>query len=446
MNHEEKVAAIAAQIRSRPRGSGPASLRKSAVSHFVPNPNDPKHGDRKIDVRALDQILELDIPARRCVVEPGVTFSDLVRATLAHRLVPKLVPELKTITVGGAIAGCSVESMSYRYGGFHDSCRSYELVTGTGEILRCSPGDNSLLFEMIHGSYGTLGILTRVEFDLIPAMPYVHMDYRRLRSFADFHSVMMKLCEEGRYDFIDGIIHGRDSFVLCLGQFTDRAPWTSDYKSLNIFYKSTATRRDDYPTTYDYFFRYDTECHWLTRSLPVPAMESLPMRLLLGKVLLGSTNILNWSRRLRPLLKHQKNVDVVVDVFIPEPRVKEFYGWYEATLDYFPLWIVPYRAPKVYPWIDEDHAKANSSAYFIDCAVYGKKNDVPGVDYHKLLEDKTRELGGIKTLISQNQYDEATFWKIYHRDNYDRAKRISDPDGMFRGLYEKFHPTAPGSR
>jgi FAD/FMN-containing dehydrogenase len=440
MNHEQKVANIAEQIRRRPRASGPASIGKSAVSHFVPNPHDPKHADQKIDVRSLDQILELDVAARRCVVEPGVTFQDLVRATLPHRLVPKLVPELKTITVGGAIAGCSVESMSFRFGGFHDSCLAYEIVTGTGEVVRCSPSEEPLLFDMIHGSYGTLGILTRVEFDLVPAKPFVHVDYRRFSSFEAFHAEMMRLCEAQRYDFIDGIVHSKDNFVLCLGAFMDHVPWTSDYTGLKVFYKSTATRKDDYFTAYDYFFRYDTECHWLTRSLPVPGMETVPMRLLLGKVLLGSTNILNWSKRLRPLLRRQKSVDVVVDVFIPEPRVEEFYRWYEATLDYFPLWIVPYRVPKPYPWIHPEHAAANTSSYFIDCAVYGKRNDVPGVDYHKLLEDKTRELGGIKTLISTNQYDEATFWKIYDRANYDWVKKWTDPNGTFRGLYEKFHP------
>jgi FAD/FMN-containing dehydrogenase len=439
MNHAEKVARIAEQVRSRPRDAGPASLHKSAVSHFVPNPNDPKHADRKIDVRRLDEILEMDVPGRRCVAEPGVTFSDLVKATLPHGLIPKLVPELKTITVGGAIAGCSVESMSFRYGGFHDSCSSYEIVTGRGEILECSPQREPVVFEMIHGSYGTLGILTRAEFELIPAKPFVHMQYKTLRSLDEFHAEMMTQCEKAAYDFIDGIVHAPDRCILCLGTFTDRAPWTSDYTGVNIFYKSTATRTEDYLTTYDYLFRYDTECHWLTRSLPVPGMETAPMRLLLGRTLLGSTNVLRWSKRLRPILKHQKRPDVVVDVFIPEPKVREFFGWYTDKLDYWPLWIVPYRAPKVYPWIDDKHGSLNASPYFIDCAVYGKKNNTPGVDYHKLLEDRTRELGGIKTLISRNQYDEATFWSIYHRDNYDTVKRKTDPDGMFRGLYEKFH-------
>jgi len=441
MRHEDKVARIAQQLRERSRDGGHASLQKSAISHFVPNPKDPKHDDRKVDIRGLDQILEIDAVNKRCVCEPGVTFRDLLRSTLPLGLAPKLVPELETITLGGAIAGCSVESMSFRHGGLHDSCLSYEVVTGTGEVISCSPTRDPDLFEMVHGSYGTLGILTKIELELIPAAPYVHMDYRHLSSFEEFHEQLIRHCREGDVDFIDGIVHAPDHFVLCLGSFVQSAPWTSDYTHLKVYYKSTAERRDDYLTTEQYYFRYDTECHWLTRSLPVPGMESIPMRLLLGKVLLGSSNILTWGKRLRPLLKYQRSPDVVVDVFIPEPRLPEFWTWYRDVLSHYPLWVVPYRAPKPYAWIHPDHAQKEGELY-IDCAIYGKRNDEPGKDYHKLLEDRTYELGGLKTLISRNQYDRSTFWKIYNRELYDRVKARTDPKNLFRNLYDKFHPQA----
>ena len=71
---------------------------------------------------ALDRILALDLHARTCTAEPGVTFAELVRVTLDHGLVPVVVPELPTITLGGAVAGCSLESMSFAHGGFHDGC------------------------------------------------------------------------------------------------------------------------------------------------------------------------------------------------------------------------------------------------------------------------------------------------------------------------------------
>lgn len=445
-SHEQRVARIAQQVRARAGAGRPASLGKAAVSHMVPNPNDPRHRDQKIDIRDLRDILSIDVggpdgqtgdPGPTCTAESGVTFCDLVAATLPRGYLPALVPELKTITLGGAVSGCSVESMSFRYGGFHDTCLSYEVVTGTGEVLEVSRDRDPAIFEALHGSYGTLGILTKLTFRLVPARPYVQIEYRCLPDAARFHAALLAACASGEADFIDAIVHGPDAFVLCLGRFVDTAPWLSDYSYLSIYYKSTRALRLDYLRTEDYLFRYDAECHWLTRTLPL--METLPARLLLGKLLLGSTNLLRWSERLRPVLRYQRRPPVVVDVFIPQSRFAEFYDWYARTLNYFPLWIVPYRLPRPYPWIADGHAARISDTLFLDCAIYGKANDEVGVDYSQLLEQKTYELGGVKTLISANHHDEATFWSIYSRERYQAAKRRTDPHNLFRDLYEKFH-------
>ena len=58
---------------------------------------------------------------------------------------PIVVPELKTITIGGAVAGCSIESMSFVHGGFHDTCLEYEVITATGEVLTCTPDNEHRL-------------------------------------------------------------------------------------------------------------------------------------------------------------------------------------------------------------------------------------------------------------------------------------------------------------
>src|SRR2546430_2400544 len=134
--HARKVARIAEQLRAH-RGPEPVSLRKKAVAHQVPKPNDLRRRDPKIDISDLTDILAIDPVARTCVAESGVTFVDLVDATLAHGLVPIVVPELETITIGGAVAGCSIESMSFVHGGFHDTCLEYEVITAPGDVRTC---------------------------------------------------------------------------------------------------------------------------------------------------------------------------------------------------------------------------------------------------------------------------------------------------------------------
>src|SRR3954469_7896048 len=176
--HAEKVRRIANAMR-RHRG-GPVSLHKRAVSHQVPKAGDAKYTDARIDISDLNEIVSIDPVARTCTAESGVTFVDLVAATMAHGLIPIIVPELKTITVGGAVSGCSLESMSFKYGGFHDSCLEYEVITGTGEGVLCTPeNDNRLMFQMMHGTFGTLGIISRLKFWLVPAKPFVAVEYER---------------------------------------------------------------------------------------------------------------------------------------------------------------------------------------------------------------------------------------------------------------------------
>ena len=407
------------------------------MHHVVPLPSgDRRFRHERVDASALSHILEIDPERRTCVAEPGVTFAHAVAATLRYGLAPAVVPELEGITLGGAVAGCSIESSSFREGGFHDSCVEYEVVTGTGAMLTCSRESEPFLFEMVHGSYGTLGVLTRITFRLVPASPYVRLEYWRYRDASSFHRALLERCQEGDVDFIDGIVHGEREWVLCLGLFVDAAPKPSSYRWLDVYYKSTRRLRVDHLTTPDYFFRYDTEAHWLSRTVPV--LESKPVRFLAGKAFLGSTNMIRWSKRLAPVFKRiRKRPDVVCDYFIPAARVPEFYEWYLREMPYFPLWAVPYRVPQPYPWLSDELAGRLEGDLFVDLAVYGMRNEEPRIDRSEQLEEKTYELGGIKTLISRNHYSPERFWSIYNRPNYVKAKERLDPRGVFPDLYDK---------
>jgi len=68
------------------------------------------------------------------------------------------------------------------------------------------------------------------------------------------------------------------------------------------------------------------------------------------------------------------------------------------------------------------------------------------VDWSQVLEEKTFEAGGIKTLIGRNHYVRERFWQVYNSDNYREAKRRLDPRGAFPDLYEKFHRPAATAR
>ena len=427
--HKEIVKNLCTRLSSY-QGDRPISFQKKGVSHSVPKLNDPKAGDNKIYVGELDRVLHIDTEKRICIAEPGITFAQLVDQTLKYGLVPMLVPELKDITIGGAVSGCSVESMSFKYGGFHDSCLEYEFITPEGKILTCNRKKNADIFHMIHGSFGTLGIITKLTFKLIPAKPFVHLIYKKYSSIQEYIAAIQMRYAMRDYDFMDGIIHSENEFVLCLGNFVDEAPEISVYGVNGPYYKSTRELADDYMGTKDYFFRYDSDCHWIARNY---GLENRFLRQTAGRLFLGSTKLIRWAKRLGFLFKRVKP-DVVIDVFIPISRFEEFFDFYSRE-NYYPLWIVPYRIADKYPWVNPEHW--SDDTLFIDCAIYGMKQG--GRDYYKELEVKVRELQGIKTLISYNRDTKEEFWRMFNRKGYERIKRQLDPGGKLKGLYEKTH-------
>lgn len=436
VRHAGKVARVVAQLRAH-RGGSPVSLRKRSVSHQVPKARDLRRRDQKIDVSDLDEILRIDPAARVCVAEPGVTFADLVAATLPLGLAPIIVPELESITIGGAVAGCSIESASFRYGGFHDTCLEYEVITARGEVLVCRPDDDTgLLFQMMHGSFGTLGILSRLVFRLVPARRYVHLRYQKHAVLADFLAAVERLAEAPDVDFLDGILHSPTELVLAVGRFVDRAPYTHRYDRVRVYYRTTRSRSEDYLEAADYFFRYD-------RGVTNVRPRSLVGRLLFGR-LLHSTQWLRLGERLHWLLR-RKRPAVTVDVFLPLSRAAEFLAWYQRELDHFPLWCVPYRRVRDYEWLAPSFWAGLHDRLFLDLAIYGARQR-RGVDEHRLLEKKLIELGGVKTLISHNQYPEEEFWSIWNRRSYDAVKARTDPDNLFRDLYQKTCRAAMGRR
>ena len=434
--HHVKVARVADQLRAHKNGR-PVSLRKKAVSHQVPKAHDLRHRDDKIDVSDLTEILSIDPVRRICVAESGVTFVDLVAATLAHGLVPIVVPELKTITIGGAVSGCSIESMSFVHGGFHDTCLEYEVITATGEVLTCAPdNEHRLVFQMMHGAFGTLGIIAKLTFKLIPAKPYVKLRYETYATIADYQAAILRHFEARDVDFMDGIIHSPTCYVLSTGDFVDQAPYTSDYSWMKIYYQSTRTRTEDYLATADYFFRYD-------RGVTNVRPKSFLGRLVFGKFL-ASSQWLRIGEKLRWLLRSDKPT-ITLDVFVPFSRVPEFLVWYERELGFYPLWCVPYRRVRDYEWLDDSFYRAMTDQLFLDLAIYGMRQHGPR-NTHRLMEEKLHELGGIKTLIAHNYYGEAEFWSIWNKRNYDAVKAITDPNNVFRDLYTKTCKAAMGQR
>ena len=432
--HKQKVGRIVGILKER-TSTNPVSFKKKAVSHQVPKAGDRTHLDEKIDLSDLNQIIEIDKENKICVAEPGVTFVDLVKETLKYNLVPITVPELKTITIGGAVAGASLESMSFKHGGFHDSCIEYEIITAMGEVLVCTKeNENKLIFEMVHGTFGTLGIISKLKFKLISAKKYVHVIYEKYNNIEDYKKATWGHYQSKDVDFMDGIIHSPTEYVLSLGNFVDTAPYANKYDWMKIYYLSTKVRKEDYLKTVHYFFRYE-------KGVTNVAPKSFLGRLFFGKIL-DTTATLRFVEKFHSLIP-TKLIPITIDLFIPFSQLSNFLDWYQKEIGHFPLWYVPYKIVRRYEWVNPEIFEKNNDELMIDIAVYGMEKR-EGKNYYRMMEEELMKIGGIKTLISNNYYREEEFWATWNKENYDKVKKVTDPNNIFRDLYTKMCKTTMG--
>src|SRR5205814_6936169 len=122
----------------------------------------------------------------------------------------------------------------------------------------------------------------RVRAKTIPVKPFVHFRHVRFSSFKELQEVL----DAKREDFVDGTVFGPGRMFLTLGRFADSAPYTSDYKFEKIYYRSIAERDEDWLTTSDYIWRWDTDWFWCSKN--VLAQNWFFRRYLFGRERLGS--------------------------------------------------------------------------------------------------------------------------------------------------------------
>lgn len=109
----------------------------------------------------------VDPVARTARVAAGATWQQVLDAAAPHGLAG-LCGSAPGVGVVGFLTGGGIGPLVRTVGLSSDYVRSFELVTGAGELLRATPEENAELFWGLRGGKSTLGIVTSVEIDLLP--------------------------------------------------------------------------------------------------------------------------------------------------------------------------------------------------------------------------------------------------------------------------------------
>jgi FAD/FMN-containing dehydrogenase len=400
-------------------------------------------GKRLLDVRAFRHVLAVDPAGGSIEAEGMATYEEIVERALAAGVMPAVVPQLKTITLGGAAAGVGIEASSFKHGLVHETLLEIEVLTGDGRLLVCRP-DNAQgdLFHGFPNSYGTLGYALRLRARAVPVQPFVELRHLRFDRAEAFFDALAGACA-GDADFVDGVAFAPGELYLNVSRFAPAAPRTSDYTFERIYYRSIRDRGIDYLTVRDFIWRWDTDWFWCSKNV---GAQWPWLRRLYGRKRLGSRTyqrIMRWNSRwgfTRALdrLAGGHAEPVIQDVDIPIGNAPRFLEFFQREIGIAPVWICPIKGgarAAGFPLYRMQPGALYVNFGFWD-VLRRREAHEPG-HFNRVIEAEVEALGGIKSLYSDSYFTRERFDAIYGGDAYRALKAKYDPSGVFPDLYEK---------
>ncbi|MFM0069131.1 FAD-binding protein [Paraburkholderia aspalathi] len=183
------------------------------------------NGGLLITMTSLSRIHSIE--SDRASVDAGLTWKNLLTATMAQGLTPPVLTDLP-LSVGGTLSVGGVDGTAYRQGLQVDHILELDVVTGEGDLITCSMSHHRDLFEAALGGLGQCAIIVRASIKLIKAPARARafeMAYADLESLlADFRILLA----DERFGNTVGIVPALPAggFAYCLRgvSFYDETP------------------------------------------------------------------------------------------------------------------------------------------------------------------------------------------------------------------------------
>jgi len=143
----------------------------------------PMAGGILLDIKRMCRLISIDECTRSITAETGMVFQTLEWYANEKGYSIMHMPSCLTCgTIGGALAHRGIGILSTKYGKIDDQCMSMEIVLPNGDIINTLPVPKHAagpdLNQIFIGSEGTLGVITKATFKLLP-LP----ETRRFRAF-----------------------------------------------------------------------------------------------------------------------------------------------------------------------------------------------------------------------------------------------------------------------
>jgi FAD/FMN-containing dehydrogenase len=454
--HERAVDALLASYRAIPPGGG-VRLAKRTSNLFRPRASAPGPG---LDTSGLTGVISVDTAAGTADVQGMCSYETLVATTLPKGFMPYVVPQLRTITLGGAVTGLGIEASSFRNGLPHESVLELDVLTGSGELVTARPtGEHADLFVTFPNSYGSLGYSVRLKIALERVHPYVALRNVRFSTLEELVAAVGTVMATGAYqggavDFMDGVVFSATEAYLVLGSWAEQVPAASDYTGQQIYYRSLREREQDALTVHDYLWRWDTDWFWCSRAFGAqhPALRRVwPARYRRSDVyhrIVGLENRHQVAARIDRRRGKPPRERLIQDVEVPLERTAEFVHWFLEHVPMTPIWLCPLQVRAHGGPLGDLPAGAQPwplyplqvGQPYVNVGFWGTVPIEAGQadgDVNRRIETAVADVGGHKSLYSDAYYSEQDFWDKYGGEAYGPVKQRYDPDGRLLDLYAK---------
>jgi len=155
------------------------------------------------DMKSFGRVLVVDETKATVAVEPGAIWRDVVAHTARHGLIPPVLTNNLSVTVGGTLSIAGIGVASFKHGAQTDNVEDLEVVTVDGTVHRCSRQEKADLFWGVLSGLGQIGIVTKATLRLRRPKPMTrtyYLLYDDARRFLEDARVAM---DSGKWDHLE---------------------------------------------------------------------------------------------------------------------------------------------------------------------------------------------------------------------------------------------------
>ena len=156
-----------------------------------------------IDMGPLAAI-RVDPAAATVEVQAGAVWSAVLDACLAHGLTPPVFTDYIELSVGGTLSAGGLGGAAQHHGAQVDTVLELDVVTGTGDLVTCSPTRHPELFDTARSGRGQVGVITSEVLTLVQARDRVRKSTLTYSDVAALTAAQRRAVRDGHFDWLEG--------------------------------------------------------------------------------------------------------------------------------------------------------------------------------------------------------------------------------------------------